>query len=138
MSIGVYIFFSVVVLSLWFIAGHYELRLSTSTTQKIKNMYRRRGDKEVQNEATIPVTLNIEAWEFIYTEIEKEVYMIRKSKKTKIDSIEMNVCVSAANGIKETEKEKTKMRMENRFSGLTVNFCKEEKEEENAFLYCDE
>jgi len=101
-------------------------------------MYRRRGDKEVQNEATIPVTLNIEAWEFIYTEIEKEVYMIRKSKKTKIDSIEMNVCVSAANGIKETEKEKTKMRMENRFSGLTVNFCKEEKEEENAFLYCDE
>lgn len=125
MSVWYYFIFTGAILILWLIAGRVEWHLPLGLAQKISNLTRLREEQEAR-EAFI---LNFEAREFAPDDIEKEVYIIRKSRNGNQEHIVMNVGVQTPEHIfGPEEKEKAKQRLERRFPGLTVNFTKKEQQ----------
>lgn len=135
MSVGYYLIIIGAIIILWGIAGCYEWNLPYSLAKKVIGLGYLREEQDIR-EAFI---LNFEAREFPSDDIEKEIYIIRKSRRGKTSgSIVMNVGVEPPEHIfDEKEREKAKLRLERRFPGLTVNFTKKEQEENDAGLCSD-
>lgn len=133
MYIGYTILFIGIIIGLWILAGRFEWKPTPSIVRIIRDSCPR---EEKQPEAS--VTLNIEALEFNHEDMEKEIYVIRKSRRSMIDGAEMNVRIETSEDIfGEEEIEKTKLRLEKRFPGLTVNFTRKEQGEKDAVLCND-
>ncbi len=134
MNVWMYIILMILIISLWILVGRYEWRLPSFWVRKI-SVLSGWQEKDVARQAFI---LNFEAREFASEDIEKEVYIIRKSRSGNGQCIIMNVGVKAPEHIfSEEEREKAKLRLERRFPGLTVNFTKEELEKKDAVLCSD-
>lgn len=113
----------------WVIAGHREWHLPAGLAAKISALGRSREDEEYRK----AFVLNFEAREFASEDIEREVYIIRKSRNQTSGNIVMNVAVQAPDHrFSEAEREKAKARLERRFPGLTVNFTRKEQEGKDA------
>jgi len=122
----------VIISVIWYFAGRWEWRLSDRLTKRIYLLSR-----VIAEEPAVPVSLKIEAWKYGTENIEKDVYMVRKSGKGS-NSIVMNIDLSEADGIDDAEKEKVRSRLEKRFPGLTVNFFEGfDQGGQNAVLYTD-
>lgn len=81
------------------------------------------------------VVVNIEAREFITDNMEKEIYIVRKSRKNKSNHLLMNVGIQIDDETSDSvEIERAKLRLEKRFPGLTVNFTIQEQEDKHAVL----
>lgn len=123
-----------IIFSLWFIAGKYEWQIPVFLAQHIQVPSLGR-EENCEAEA---VMLNIEAREFIHEDIEKEIYIIKKSKKNQNLEIVMNINFKTEENKRiEQEKAKSKHILEKRFPGLTVKYSEEEQVGNNAFLYPD-
>lgn len=123
MSEWYYIVLLIVIILLWVVTGRFEWHLPTCLAQKIDRV-RQIGIEKEAREAFI---LNFETKEFGSNDIEKEVYIIRKSRKGINTGIILNVGVKNTDHLfDEIEREKAKLRLERRFPGLTVNFTKAE------------
>jgi hypothetical protein len=134
MNVWMYIILLMLIISLWVLVERYEWKLPSCWAGKI-GVLGGRQEKEVARQAFI---INFEAREFASEDIEKEVYIIRKSRSENGQCIIMNVGVKAPEPIfSEEEREKAKLRLERRFPGLTVNFTQEEKEKKDVVLCSD-
>lgn len=113
------------IIGLWIIAGRYEWQIPAHLANKI---IRWMGTKKEQ-EMLDAIVVNIEAREFITESMEKEIYIVRKSRKHKTDHLLMNVDVQIGQKKSDTEEiARAKLRLEKRFPGLTVNFAVQEQE----------
>ena len=116
-----YILLIGIVCGVWVIAGRYEWQIPPSLVRIISNL------RPTEEEVAIPalLSLKIEAMELKHEDIEKEIYILRKSRRGSVGEIVMNVeiDVSQEDFVAE-DQEKTKLRLESRFSGLTVNYTK--------------
>jgi len=122
-----------IIIGLWILAGKYEWKVPARISENMPKAIPRKQENCIIE----TVELDIEAREFIHEDMEKEIYIIRKSRK-KLTPVQMNVRIEAAEGLWiETEREKTKRILEKRFPGLTVNYTLKEQEEKDAFSYAD-
>ncbi|HHV64861.1 MAG TPA: hypothetical protein GXX46_07305 [Peptococcaceae bacterium] len=107
------------ILFFWVLAKHWEWRLPSGLAAKINNFIRRLEEEK----ARTAFIVNFEAREFQVDDLEKEVYIIRKSSKEAGAGLIMNVGVRLTKpNICKSELEKAKARLERRFPGLTINF----------------
>lgn len=128
-----YLLFCSVIIALWLIAGKYEWRLPLTVRHTLSNL-------TATNKEAVPafLTLNIEAVEFDHGDVEKEIYIVRKSRRSNSQDIPMDVGINISEeSLTEGEKDRIKMRLEKRFPGLTVSFAQREEEEEDALLCID-
>lgn len=125
----VYILF-VLIIIFWVLTGNLEWQLPSGLARSISAWSRSRQEKELR----ASFILNFDAREFASEDVEKEVYIIRKSRGgTSPGSIVMNIAVqNPHHGLSEEDREKAKARLERRFPGLTVNFTEKEQEGKDA------
>ncbi len=120
------------VIGLWIFAGRYEWQIPKNIADKILSWKSPRKDWEKLG----ILVLNIEAQEFITDNMEKEIYIVRKSRKHKNDHMLMNVGIEVAEDPPNREEiERAKQRLEKRFPGLTVSL--KLQEDNNAVLCSD-
>lgn len=94
------------IIIVWILAGSAEWRLPSNIEHKVIRLGGQMDDH---------TALTVLAREFDFEDIEKEIYIIRKSAKSG-EGLVMNIDM--------TDNERTKERLEKRFPGLTVNFMK--------------
>ncbi len=80
------------------------------------------------------IYLDLEPYEYI-SDLEKHIFIARKAYKSMLESPEIHVFINCCPENDEKIKERTKARLERRFSGVTVYFP--EKGEQDAVLYPD-
>ncbi|KUO61993.1 MAG: hypothetical protein APF84_05025 [Gracilibacter sp. BRH_c7a] len=118
----------------WIIAGRYEYQIPISLSNRIVSWKL----LERNREALDALVVNIEAREFITENMEKEIYIVRKSRKPRDEHMLMNVGIQIEQNPPDNEEiEKAKQRLEKRFPGLTVNFSSQGQEDNNAVLCSD-
>lgn len=83
------------------------------------------------------MVLNIEAREFITEDMEKEIYIVRKSRNQKSSNMVMNVGIQVETDQPDEEIERAKQRLEKRFPGLTVSLVSQAQEDNDAVLCCN-
>ncbi|NLI91061.1 MAG: hypothetical protein GX434_02305 [Peptococcaceae bacterium] len=133
MHIAVYLLFWGMILGLWIFAGKFEWIIPDYLAVGIRGM----SSKKHENLFQDALVLNFETREFIQDDIEKEIYVIRRSTGKKNQPIVMNVKIHGTeNFLEKDEKEKAKQRLEKRFPGLVVNYTNGEGEKD-AVLYTD-
>ena len=123
------------IIFIWLIAGKYEWTPPSPLIKKIEDLRKR-----TETDCVETITLAIEAREFSFDDIEKEIYITRKSRKPQLIDVRMQVNIAdtlSRSCLGEEEKQRTKQRLEKRFPGLTVDFCDEKQVEKHAVL-CDE
>lgn len=120
------------IIGVWILAGRYEWQIPAKLTNKIISWKRPKEDWD----SLQALVLNIEARVFITDNMEKEIYIVRKSRKHKNDHMQMNVGIQVATDPPNQEEiERAKQRLEKRFPGLTVNL--KVQEVNNAVLCSD-
>ena len=112
-----------VIVIAWNLTGKYEWQLPVYLRERIASW---KNDRK-QAVPADTLVLNIEAREFMTDEMEKEIYIVRKSRNQNSDSLLMNVKVrSGIGGIGSTDIDKAKLRLEKRFPGLTINVTRQD------------
>lgn len=123
------IYWIIIVLSivfLWFYVGKYEWQIPAFLTKRIQRFRQKVSLENEDNCEAEAVILNIEAREFNHSDIEKEIYIIRKSRRTLETDIVMNVNLNTEKTESlEQARERSKHILEKRFPGLTVNYTEE-------------
>ncbi|WP_368293382.1 hypothetical protein [Dehalobacter sp. TBBPA1] len=105
---------------LWLWAGQYEWELPDALSERI-GAFRTNNTRQVKT-ITDNAVLAIEAKEFDHEDIEKEIYMVRKTRNRK-EGIIVSIDLSQENAnLPKDEQERTKTRLERRFPGLTVQY----------------
>ncbi|MEI5986573.1 hypothetical protein [Dehalobacter restrictus] len=105
---------------LWLWAGQYEWELPDALSERIE-AFRTNNTRQVKT-ITDNAVLAIEAKEFDHEDIEKEIYMVRKTRNRQ-EGIIVSIDLSQENAnLPKDEQEKTKTRLERRFPGLTVQY----------------
>lgn len=132
MNVAVYLIFWGIILVLWVITEKYEWIIPAFLAEKVQRL----PGVKMQRFSQDAVVVDIAATEFMQDDMEKKIYIIRKSKKKIYRPVVMNVKMDPAENW-QTDLEKTKQRLEKRFPGLVVNYCPEGGAENNAFLYRD-
>ncbi|NBJ16680.1 MAG: hypothetical protein FNP40_14185 [Dehalobacter sp. 4CP] len=105
---------------LWLWAGQYEWELPDALSERIEAF----GTNNTRQVKTITdnAVLAIEAREFDHEDIEKEIYMVRKTRNRQ-EGIIVRIDLSQENAnLPKDEQERTKTRLERRFPGLTVQY----------------
>ncbi|AFV03885.1 hypothetical protein UNSWDHB_1285 [Dehalobacter sp. UNSWDHB] len=105
---------------LWLWVGQYEWELPDALSERIEAF----GTNNTRQVKTITdnAVLAIEAREFDYEDIEKEIYMVRKTRNRQ-EGIIVSIDLSQENAnLPKDEQERTKTRLERRFPGLTVQY----------------
>ena len=112
-----------VIVVAWNLTGKYEWPIPDYLRKKIIS-WKYGGEEAVPVDTLV---LNIEAREFITDDMEKEIYIVRKSRKVNNDCLLMNVEVhSSKEEIGSTDIDKAKLRLEKRFPGLTINITQQD------------
>lgn len=105
---------------LWLWAGQYEWELPDALSERIE-AFRTNNTRQVKT-ITDNAVLAIEAKEFDHEDIEKEIYMVRKTRNRQ-EGIIVSIDLSQENAnLPKDEQERTKTRLERRFPGLTVQY----------------
>ncbi|QHA01717.1 hypothetical protein [Dehalobacter restrictus] len=105
---------------LWLWAGQYEWELPDALSEWIE-AFRTNNTRQVKT-ITNNAVLAIEAREFDHEDIEKEIYMVRKTRNRQ-EGIIVRIDLSQENAnLPKDEQERTKARLERRFPGLTVQY----------------
>ncbi len=122
MHIWIYIIWVLIVLVCIFV-GKFEWQVTSILKKKIQSLSVPMAVEAMGNETI----LSIEALEFNFDDIEKEIYIIRKSRKSMDQHIVMNIKLNTDIEIDINEREKTKVRLEKRFPGLLVNYIQQNR-----------
>lgn len=121
-SIWGYAAIAAVIAILWLTAGSREYKPPQALVSVIGKLRQKIMDT---NSAPV-MTLNIEAREFCHDDIEKEIYIIRKSRNQNPADVHFNVMIQTrAETMDQQERDKTVRRLENRFPGINVQFLAE-------------
>jgi hypothetical protein len=105
---------------LWLWAGQYEWELPDALSKRIE-AFATNKSRQVKT-ITENAILVIEAREFDHEDIEKEIYMVRKTRNSQ-EGIIVSIELSQENAnLSKDEQDKTKTRLERRFRGLTVQY----------------
>lgn len=118
MHIWIYIGLWALIGLLWTVVGKLEWQVPSFLGRKIQNL----SGPEAVEAIGDDLILSIEAREFTFDDIEKEIYIIRKSRKLVNQHIVMNVKLDTELDLDANEREKTKVRLEKRFPGLLVHY----------------
>lgn len=117
------------IIGVWILAGRYEWQIPVNLTNIIISWKRPKEDWETLE----ALVLNIEAREFVTDNMEKEIYIVRKSRKYKTDYVQMNVGLQVSQKLPDNEElERAKQRLEKRFPGLTISFTSQELEDKEC------
>ena len=120
------------IIGVWILAGRFEWQIPINLANKIISWKHPKKDCEILE----AMVLNIEAREFITDNMEKEIYIVRKSRKNKTDHVQMNVGILVSHDPPDNKEiERAKQRLEKRFPGLTVSL--KVQEDNNAVLCSD-
>lgn len=113
-------------MGVWILAGRYEWQIPNNLANKIITSKRLKKDCDILE----AMVLNIEAREFITENMEKEIYIVRKSRKNRADYVQMNVGIHMSQDPPDNKEiERAKQRLEKRFPGLTVSLKVQEDNE---------
>lgn len=132
MNLAGHFVLSGLVLIFWIIAGRAEWRIPLSVEKRIRCLIRPQAQAVTES----VLLLNFEAREFEYDDLEKEIYIVRKSRKPSSQNIVMNVRLNYQEEMTE-DRERIKNRLERRFPGLIIHYTHEAEEEEYAVLCSD-
>ncbi len=114
------------IMGVWILAGRYEWQIPNNLANKIITSKRLKKDCDILE----AMVLNIEAREFITENMEKEIYIVRKSRKNRADYVQMNVGIHMSQDPPDNKEiERAKQRLEKRFPGLTVSLKVQEDNE---------
>lgn len=133
MNIVVYSVLSGLILILWVIAGRIEWCLPVFLENKIRGLIK----PQVPEITEVMLLTNFEFKELQYDDLEKEIYIVRKSSRQAAQNIVVNVKPNFRKILTEDDKERTKSRLERRFPGLIINYTKDAEEEKHVLLYPD-
>lgn len=132
MNLAEYFFLFGLVVIFWIIAGRVEWKIPISLEKRIRGLIRPQAQAITES----VLLLNFEAREFKYDDLEKEIYIVRKSRKQAAQNIVMNLRPNFREMLTEDE-ERTKSRLEKRFPGLIVHYTHKAEGEKHAVLYSD-
>lgn len=125
-----FILLACTIVIVWNLAGRYEWQIPTYLSEKITYLSEKKTSWKYLREtaeAVETVVLNIEAREFITDDMEKEIYIVRRSRKPNKDRLLMNVEIQPDEDlIGSNEIVKAKLRLEKRFPGLTINVTQQD------------
>ncbi|MGI5901833.1 MAG: hypothetical protein ACOX7U_05095 [Desulfitobacteriia bacterium] len=129
MSIVIYILLGAGFLFLWYFVGAYEWKVPETVAGKIAGLGREKRIKTVPEESKETACLFfVRTWptQDLHGEIEKQRHLL-KIKRNR--GLEMRVLIKGNILVAEREKMIVKLRLENRFPGLTVKFIETEGKE---------
>jgi len=132
MNLAGYFVLSGLVLIFWIIAGRIEWKIPLSLEKRIRCLIK----PEAQAIPESVLLLNFEAREFKYDDLEKEIYIVRKTRKQAAQNIVINLRSNFREVLTEDE-ERTRSRLEKRFPGLIIHYTHEAEGEKHAVLYSD-
>jgi len=121
-----------VIIITWLAVGRYEWQPPPVISNRIKEFVQLQPTNCGEENDSVSVILKSGSWECIWPDLEKDIFFWQQNK----NNMEKNVIsfyIRSTDEIGEKEKEKAKLKLEHRFKGLTVHFCR--AGEEDAVLY---
>ena len=104
-----------------------------SFLEKIKDFCQIQVRESYQRQEAVQLVLNIACWERLLPDLEKLIYLWQKKHKKGMENYVIRLYIRSAGGVDQKELRKAKLRLEHRFRGLTVYYCK--TGEEHVVLY---
>jgi hypothetical protein len=123
-SIAAYILLATVIALLWLAVGYHEWRPPASLEKKIKDFCQIQVRDSYQRQEAVQLVLNIACWERLLPDLEKLIYLWQKKHKKGMENYVIRLYIRSAGGVDQKELRKAKLRLEHRFRGLTVYYCK--------------
>lgn len=124
--------FALIILGVWLLSARFEWQTPPSVATLLQKISRRCSRRQERTE----LVLRIESGQCNPGDLEKEIYIIRKSYKHSGGAIVLNIKVEDFNNLNR-EIPKIKSRLEKRFPGMTLNFVGKGKGEWDAFQCFD-